>query len=98
MHRWWLHPRREHRVRQLAQDQVLNLDKEVGYRDEQIEDLLAEVGRLQRPCVKVRVAIHGQNVLDTGFVHPRTSWQGAVGTAGFLSLTWYPEEPADEPS
>lgn len=77
-------------LRRDDQQTIKELRSQVQVRGEQIE-------RLQRPAVRVRVAVHGHKVLDTGYVHPATTWQGAMDSngvrGGFLSLTWVPKEP-----
>lgn len=93
---WRLHPGQEHRENILRRDQVKNLSKETNWAARRIDELEREVAQLQRPAFRVRIARHGQNVLDTGYIHPRTSWQGGLGNDGFVSVTWWPEEPADE--
>jgi hypothetical protein len=69
---------------------IRQLTSQVQARGERIE-------RLLRPAVRVRVAVHGHKVLDTGYVHPATTWQGAMDSngvrGGFLSLSWVPKEP-----
>jgi hypothetical protein len=92
-YRWWLHPRREHRSRQVAQDQVLDLDQIETNLRARVRELEAEVSQLQRPAFRIRIARNGQTELDVGYLHPRTCWMGAFGDDWFLRATWYPEDP-----
>jgi hypothetical protein len=92
-----LHPRRQ--AAALADLQLLARDYQLTIREltSQVQARGEQIERLQRPAVRVRVAVAGHRVLDTGYVHPATTWQGAINSnqveGGFLTLTWVPKEP-----